>query len=87
MNGCDYDLPAPQVLHVDVDVPGLCDRVRLHPEPGRRGERQPHRAPLPQDAQGAQATEGNLPLAGHEGEGGLSTGISGFCDYPRTDRD
>ena len=58
----------PQVLHVHVDLPRLRDRLRLHPEPGRRGERQPHRAEVAPDAEGAEAAEGHLPLAGNEGE-------------------
>ena len=56
-----------QVLHVHVDVPGFRDCVRLHPEPRGGGERQPDGAEVPEDAEGVEASEGDLPLAGNEG--------------------
>lgn len=62
-----------QVLHVYVDVPGLRDRVCLHPEPGGGGERQPHGAEVAEDAEGTEAAEGDLPLAGNEGATAKST--------------
>ena len=51
-----------------MDLPRLPDRVRIHPQSGGRGQRQPHRAEVAQDTAGAEAAEGHLPLAGNEGE-------------------
>ena len=72
---------SPQVLHVHVDLPRLPDRLRLDPQPGGRGQRQPHRAEVAQDAEGAEAAEGDLPLAGNEGEEEKKLPILMLCSY------
>ena len=61
-------VPLPlQVLHVHVDLPRLRDRLRIHPQPGGRGERQPHRPEVAENIEGAQAIESYISMAGHEG--------------------